>query len=92
MATLTIRLPDDKHERLRLLAKHRRISMNKLINVALLAALARLAIIRRTVHRGACPVRRRNPLSGAGRARVGQKKRYNCWISSIRHHKRLEIP
>ena len=31
MATLTIRLPNDKHERLRLLAKRRRISMNKLI-------------------------------------------------------------
>jgi predicted HicB family RNase H-like nuclease len=45
MATLTIRLPNDKHERLRLLARRRRISMNKLINVALLAALARLAII-----------------------------------------------
>ena len=74
MATLTIRLPNDKHERLRLLAKHRRISMNKLINVALLAALARLAIIRRTVHRGARPVRRRNPLSGADRAHIGQEK------------------
>ena len=44
MATLTIRLPDDKHERLRLLARRRRISMNKLVNEALLAALARLAI------------------------------------------------
>lgn len=31
MATLTIRLPDDKHERLRQLAKQRNISMNKLI-------------------------------------------------------------
>lgn len=31
MATLTIRLPNDKHERLRLLARRRRISMNKLI-------------------------------------------------------------
>jgi predicted transcriptional regulator len=31
MATLTIRLPDDKHERLRLLAERRNISMNKLI-------------------------------------------------------------
>ena len=38
-------MPNDKHERLRLLAKRRRISMNKLINVALLAALARLAIL-----------------------------------------------
>lgn len=31
MATLTIRLPDDKHERLRLLARRRRVSMNKLM-------------------------------------------------------------
>lgn len=31
MATLTIRLPDDKHNRLRRLAQHRRISMNKLM-------------------------------------------------------------
>lgn len=31
MSTLTIRLPDDKHARLRQLAKHREISVNKLI-------------------------------------------------------------
>ena len=31
MATLTIRLPDEKHERLRQLAKQRKISMNKLM-------------------------------------------------------------
>ena len=31
MATLTIRLPDEKHERLRQLAERRKISMNKLI-------------------------------------------------------------
>lgn len=31
MATLTIRLPDEKHERLRQLAERRNISMNKLI-------------------------------------------------------------
>jgi predicted transcriptional regulator len=31
MATLTIRLPDDKHERLKELAKRRNISVNKLI-------------------------------------------------------------
>ena len=31
MATLTIRLPDDKAARLRDLAKHRGVSMNKLI-------------------------------------------------------------
>jgi predicted transcriptional regulator len=31
MSTLTIRLPDDKHARLRQLAKYRDISVNKLI-------------------------------------------------------------
>lgn len=31
MSTLTIRIPDDKHSRLRQLAKHRGISVNKLI-------------------------------------------------------------
>lgn len=31
MSTLTIRLPDDKHARLRQLAKHRDISVNKLV-------------------------------------------------------------
>jgi predicted HicB family RNase H-like nuclease len=32
MATLTIRLSDEKHERLRQLAERRQISMNKLVN------------------------------------------------------------
>ena len=31
MATLTIRLPNDKHDRLKQLAKYRHISINKLI-------------------------------------------------------------
>lgn len=31
MATLTVRLPDDKHARLKQLAQHRQISVNKLI-------------------------------------------------------------
>ena len=31
MATMTIRLPDDKHERLKLLADQRGVSLNKLI-------------------------------------------------------------
>ncbi len=31
MATLTIRLPDDKHGRLKALAQHRKVSINKLI-------------------------------------------------------------
>ena len=30
MSTLTIRLPEDKHERLRRLARHRNVSLNKL--------------------------------------------------------------
>ncbi len=32
MSTLTIRLPDDKHERLKTMAKQRRISLNKLMD------------------------------------------------------------
>ena len=32
MGTLTIRLPDDRHNRLKALAKHRKISINKLIS------------------------------------------------------------
>ncbi len=31
MSTLTIRLPDDKHARLRQLARHRDMSVNKLV-------------------------------------------------------------
>lgn len=31
MSTLTIRLPEDKHRRLRQLAKHRSMSVNKLV-------------------------------------------------------------
>lgn len=31
MSVLTIRLPDDQHERLKALAAHRNISMNKLV-------------------------------------------------------------
>ncbi len=31
MSTLTIRLPDEKHERLKALARHRNISVNKLM-------------------------------------------------------------
>jgi len=32
MATLTVRLPDDKHERLKILARQRGISLNKLMD------------------------------------------------------------
>ncbi|MBE9064560.1 toxin-antitoxin system HicB family antitoxin [cf. Phormidesmis sp. LEGE 11477] len=40
MATLTIRLPDDKHERLKNFAKSRGISVNKLIEELSTIALA----------------------------------------------------
>ena len=40
MATLTIRLPDDKHERLKLLAERRAISLNKLFEELSTQALA----------------------------------------------------
>jgi hypothetical protein len=32
MATLTVRLPDDKHNRLRIMAKQRGISLNRLMD------------------------------------------------------------
>jgi plasmid stability protein len=40
MSTLTVRLPDDKHNRLRALAEHRKISVNKLIEEISTQALA----------------------------------------------------
>ena len=40
MSTLTIRLPDDKHARLRQLAKHRGISINKLMEELATISLA----------------------------------------------------
>ena len=40
MATLTVRLPDDKHLRLKALAKHRHISINKLMEELSTQALA----------------------------------------------------
>jgi predicted HicB family RNase H-like nuclease len=40
MTTLTIRLPQDKHERLKALAQARRMSVNKLINELATVALA----------------------------------------------------
>ena len=40
MATLTVRLPDDKHERLRALAAHKKISINKLMEELSTQALA----------------------------------------------------
>ena len=40
MATLTVRIPDDKHSRLKALAEHRHISVNKLIEEFSTQALA----------------------------------------------------
>ena len=40
MSTLTIRLPDDKHERLKALAEARKISVNKLIDELATIALS----------------------------------------------------
>ena len=40
MATLTVRIPDDKHNRLKSLAQHRHVSVNKLIEELSTQALA----------------------------------------------------
>lgn len=40
MATLTVRLPNDKHERLKALAAHKKISVNKLVEELSTQALA----------------------------------------------------
>ncbi len=40
MATLTVRMPDDMHERLRQLARSRKLSVNKLMEELSVAALA----------------------------------------------------
>lgn len=40
MSTLTIRLPDDKHSRLKALADSRKISMNRLVDELATVALA----------------------------------------------------
>jgi predicted transcriptional regulator len=40
MATLTIRIPDDKHSRLKALAKYRHISVNKLVDELSTQAIA----------------------------------------------------
>lgn len=40
MATLTVRLPDDKHERLKALATYKKISINKLMEELSTQALA----------------------------------------------------
>ncbi|MFW6012500.1 MAG: toxin-antitoxin system HicB family antitoxin [bacterium] len=43
MRTLTIRLPEDTHERLRALARHRKVSPNQLVEELSTAAIAELA-------------------------------------------------
>lgn len=40
MATITLRLPDDKHDRLRALAAHKKVSINKLMEELSTQALA----------------------------------------------------
>tara|TARA_Y100000310_G_scaffold200604_1_gene200686 strand:+ start:367 stop:600 length:234 start_codon:yes stop_codon:yes gene_type:complete len=40
MATITLRLPDDKHDRLRTLAAHKRVSINKLMEELSTQAIA----------------------------------------------------
>lgn len=40
MGTLTIRLPEDTHERLRGLAQHRKVSLNRLVEELSTAAIA----------------------------------------------------
>jgi len=40
MATLTVRIPDDKHSRLKALARHKQVSVNKLIEELSTQALA----------------------------------------------------
>jgi predicted DNA-binding ribbon-helix-helix protein len=40
MSTLTVRLPDDKHERLKSMAQYRKISVNKLVEELTTQALA----------------------------------------------------
>ena len=48
MTTLTIRLPDDTHARLRQLAKQRKMSLNKLID-AVPPAMLPLLLVESTV-------------------------------------------
>jgi plasmid stability protein len=40
VATMTIRIPDDKHSRLKALARHRHVSVNKLVEELSTQALA----------------------------------------------------
>ncbi len=47
MSTLTLRLPDEKHDRLRQLAKHQNISLNKLFEEFATIALAEFDAVTR---------------------------------------------
>jgi predicted transcriptional regulator len=53
MSTLTIRLPDEKHERLRELARARKISLNKLMDELATRILAEFDAHNRFVARAA---------------------------------------
>jgi hypothetical protein len=67
MSTLTIRLPDDKHERLGALAKANAISINKLMDELATVALAN------------CDARVRFEL----RAARGNTKRALSWLDKL---------
>ncbi len=47
MSTLTLRLPDEKHDRLRQLARHQNISLNKLFEEFATVALAEFDAVTR---------------------------------------------
>ncbi|CAG1021733.1 hypothetical protein DOJK_01206 [Patescibacteria group bacterium] len=47
MSTLTFRLPDDKHERLRQLAKQRDVSVNRLLDELVTQTLAEYDVYNR---------------------------------------------
>jgi len=58
MGTLTVRLPDEKHERLRQLAKHHNVSLNKLFEELSTIALAEFDAAVRFRNRAAAGSRR----------------------------------
>lgn len=62
MATLTIRLPDDKHERLKKLAQSRGISVNKLME-----ELSTIALVEFDTHT------RFKAMAAAGNPQIGLK-------------------
>jgi plasmid stability protein len=57
MATITVRIPDEKHERLKLMARRHGISLNKLFEELSTSALAELDVETRFLARA----RRGNP-------------------------------